>query len=279
MVQAARPMCCRACWAQKLSERLGQQVIVDNRPGAGGIIAAENVVNSPPDGYSIFIADTGHFAINVSLYKKLPYDPVRDFVPVIHAVYTPLFLVVGAAQPVQRLQDLLALAKSRPEGVLYGSSGNGSAHHLMMAEIKALTGANLIHVPYKGVAQSVPAVLAGDVVAIFVGLPSIQPHVKSGKARIIAVNKHTSLMPDIPSVAESGVPDFEGEVSIGLLAPAGTPADIVKKLNTEVNAVLNQPDVEQRLRGLGIVKIGGTPEQLGEAIRADIPALREDRAR
>lgn len=258
--------------AQKLSERLGQQVIVDNRPGAGGIIAAENVAKSPPDGYSLFIADTGHFAINVSLYKKLPYDPVRDFVPVIHAVSTPLFMAVGAAQPVRNLQELLALAKSRPEGVLFGSSGNGSVHHLAMAQIKALSGANLVHVPYKGVAQSVPAVLAGDVVTIFVGLPSILPHVKSGKARIIAVNtpRRTPLMPEVPTVAESGVPGFDVEVTIGFLAPAGTPADIVRKINTEIAAVLNMPDVEERLQGLGIDKIVSTPEQFGAVIRADI---------
>jgi len=257
--------------AQKLGERFDQQFIVDNRPGAGGIIAAENVARSPADGYSLFVADTGHFAINVSLYGHLPYDPLRDFEPVMLVASTPLFLAVGVMQPVKSVADLLALARSRPEGIAYGSSGSGSPHHLAMAEIGALTGANLVHIPYKGVAQSVPAVLTGDVVAVFAGLPSIMPHVKSGKARLIAVNtrERTPLMPDLPTVAET-VPGFDVGVSIGILAPAGTPADIVRKLNMELKAVLEAPDMVERLRALGIDVIASTPEQFAAAMRADV---------
>ena len=255
--------------ADKLSQRLGHPVIVDNRPGASGIIAAQIVQQAAPDGQTLFVADTGHFAINVSLHPKLPYDPRKDFVPVIEAIGSPLFLAVNSALPVNNVKELLALAKAKPEGLSYGSSGNGSVHHLGMAQIKAISGANLTHVPYKGVAQSVPAVLSGDVAAAFFGLPSILPHVKSGKARLIGVTERTPLMPDVVPVGEQ-LPGFNVRVTVGFLAPAGTPADAVKRLNGEIAAVLGMPDVEERLRTLGIDKIAGTPEQFRDVIRADI---------
>jgi tripartite-type tricarboxylate transporter receptor subunit TctC len=255
--------------ADKLSQRLGHPVIVDNRPGASGIIAAQIVQQAPPDGQTLFVADTGHFAINVSLNPKLPYDPRKDFVPVIEAIGSPLFLAVNSSLPVHNVKDLLALAKSKPEGLSYGSSGNGSVHHLGMAQIKTISGANLTHVPYKGVAQSVPALLSGDIVAAFFGLPSILPHVKSGKARLIGVTERTALMPEVVPVGEQ-LPGFNVRVTVGLLAPAGTPQDVVKRLNGDIAAVLGMPDVEERLRTLGIDKIAGTPEQFREVIRADI---------
>jgi tripartite-type tricarboxylate transporter receptor subunit TctC len=255
--------------ADKLSQRLGHPVIVDNRPGASGIIAAQIVQQAAPDGQTLFVADTGHFAINVSLNPKLPYDPRKDFVPVIEAIGSPLFLAVNSALPVHNVKDLLALARSKPEGLSYGSSGNGSVHHLGMAQIKTLSGANLTHVPYKGVAQSVPALLSGDIVAAFFGLPSILPHVKSGKARLIGVTERTALMPEVMPVGEQ-LPGFNVRVTVGLLAPAGTPEDVVKRLNGDIAAVLGMPDVEERLRTLGIDKIAGTPEQFREVIRADI---------
>ena len=255
--------------ADKLSQRLGHPVIVDNRPGASGIIAAQLVQQAAPDGQTLFVADTGHFAINVSLNPKLPYDPRKDFVPVIEAIGSPLFLAVNSPLPVHNVKDLLALAKSKPEGLSYGSSGNGSVHHLGMAQIKTISGANLTHVPYKGVAQSVPALLSGDIVAAFFGLPSILPHVKSGKARLIGVTERTPLMPEVVPVGEQ-LPGFNVRVTVGMLAPAGTPQDVVKRLNGDIAAVLGMPDVEERLRTLGIDKIAGTPEQFGELIRADI---------
>lgn len=260
--------------AERLQQRLGHPVIVDNRPGGSGVIAAQVVKAAAPDGMTLWVADSGHFAINVSLNPKLAYDPRKDFVPVIEAIGSPLFLAVNAAQPVHNVKELIALARSKPGGLLYGSSGNGSVHHLSLAQIQAISGAPMTHVPYKGVAQSVPAVLAGDVVTAFFGLPSILPHVKSGKARIIGVNEKTSLMPEVPAVAES-LPGFNSRVTVGFLAPAGTPADVVKKLNADIAAVLGEPAVEERLRGLGIDKIAGTPEQF----RAEIDAAIERWAR
>jgi tripartite-type tricarboxylate transporter receptor subunit TctC len=255
--------------ADKLSQRLGHPVIVDNRPGGSGVIAAQIVQSAAPDGQTLFVADTGHFAINVSLNPKLPYDPRKDFVPVIEAIGSPLFLAVNSAQPVRNVRELIALAKSTPSGILYGSSGNGSPHHLALAQIQALSGAPMTHVPFKGVAQSVPAVLNGDVVAAFFGLPSILPHVKSGKARLIGVTERTPLMPDVVAVAEQ-LPGFDVHVTVGFLAPAGTPPEIVKRLNADIASVLNLPDVEERLRTLGIDKIAGTPERFRDVIRSDI---------
>ncbi|MBI4293104.1 MAG: tripartite tricarboxylate transporter substrate binding protein [Betaproteobacteria bacterium] len=255
--------------AAKLSERNGHPVIVDNRPGASGIIAAQLVQQAAPDGQTLFVADTGHFAINVSLHSKLPYDPRKDFVPVIQAISTPLFLAVNSSLPVHNVNELIALARSKPEGLSYGSSGNGSVHHLGMAQITAVSGAKLTHVPYKGVAQSVPAVLSGDVAAAFFGLPSILPHVKSGKARLIGVTERTPLMPEVVPVADQ-LPGFSVRVTVGFLAPAGTPPDVVKRLNADIASVLNTPDVQERLRVLGIDKIAGTPDQFRDVIHADI---------
>ena len=255
--------------ATKLSERLGQPVIVDNRPGGSGLIAAQAVKQAAPDGQTLFVADTGHWAINVALRPDLPYDPLKDFTPVSQAVSTPLFLAVNSSLPVKNVAELVALANSRPGGLLYGSSGNGSPHHLGLAQIQTLTKANLQHVPYKGVAQSVPALLAGDIAVCFFGLPSIAPHVKSGKARIIGVTERTQLLPEATPIADQ-VPGFNVGVTIGFLAPTGTPAEIVRKLSGEIAAVLSMQDVEERLRTLGIDKVASTPEQFRNVIAADI---------
>ncbi len=253
----------------KLAERWGHPVIVDNRPGGSGIIAAQIVKQAAADGQSLFIADTGHWAINVALRPNLPYDPLKDFEPVIQAVSTPLFLAVNSELPVKNVAELVALAQSKPNGILYGSSGNGSPHHLGLAQIQTLMKANMTHVSYKGVAQSVPALLAGDITVAFYGLPSIQPHVKSGKARFIGVTYKTPLAPDVVPVADQ-VPGFNVGVTIGVLAPAGTPKSVIQKLNADFAAVLSLPDIEERLRALGIDKVASTPEQFREVMRADI---------
>jgi tripartite-type tricarboxylate transporter receptor subunit TctC len=253
----------------QLGENVGQQVVVDNRPGAGGLIAAELAMKAPSDGYTLFIADTGHVAINPALYKKLPYDPQKDFTPVTLAVSTPLFMAVNPRLPVETVKQFIDYAKTNP-GVPYGSSGNGSSHHLGMELLRSLTGVRLSHVPYKGVAQSVPAVIAGDVSIIIAALPSLAPHVKSGKVRLIAVGtpKRTPTQPNVPTVAESGVPGYEIDADIGFLAPAGTAREVVARLHSEIVKVLHTPAITQRLAGLGIDAVGSSPEEYAEAIRA-----------
>jgi len=184
--------------AQKLAER-GRPAIVDNRPGASGIVAAEIVMKAPPDGLTLFLADTGHYAINPALRAQLPYEPLRDFAPVIEAVDTHLFLTAGAALPVTSVAEFVVLSKSRPGGLLCGSSGNGSPHHLAVELLRVLSGANLVHVPYKGSAQAVTALLAGDVAAIFAGSSSTLAHVKAGKLRLLAaipLNNRTKITND-----------------------------------------------------------------------------------
>lgn len=255
----------------QLGENLRQQVVVDNRPGAGGIIAAENAMKSPPDGYTLFVADTGHVAINPAVYKDLPYDPRKDFAPVTLAVSTPLFMAANGQLPIENLRQFIDYAKAHP-GLSYGSSGNGSPHHLGMELLKQLTGLNLSHVPYKGVAQSVPAVVAGDVAIVIAALPSLAPHVKAGKIRLIAVGtlKRTPTQPNVPTADEAGVPGYEIDADIGFLAPAGTPRDVIAKLHDEIVKVLHTPDVTQRLATLGIDVLGSTPEEYAEAIRTKI---------
>ncbi|MSQ73005.1 MAG: tripartite tricarboxylate transporter substrate binding protein [Betaproteobacteria bacterium] len=258
--------------AQRLSDSLGQQFVVDNRPSAGGIVACELVARAAPDGYTLLVADVGQVAINPAIYSKLSYDPVKDFAPIGLMGTAPMFLVIHSSVPATGLKELIALVKSKPGQYNYGSSGIGSIHHLTMEMIKAQTGMEITHVPYKGSGQAVPAVVGGQVPMLLSALPSIAPHVKSGTLRILAVGtaKRTPQAPGVPTFAELGVPEVEFLPEIGLLAPAGTPAAIVARLSAEVAKAVRNPDTVQRFAALGIDPVGDTPESYAALIKSDI---------
>jgi len=256
---------------RKLSENIGQAVVVDNRPGAGGIIGTDIVAKAAPDGYTVLVGDTGPLCINPTLYQKLPYDAIKDFAPVTLAVSTPVYLVGHAGLPFQNVRQLIDYAKANP-GLPYGSTGVGSVHHLGMQLFASMAGVNMNHIPYKGVAQSIPAVISGDIAVVIAALPSVMPHVGTGKVRLLAVAgaKRTSNMPEVPTVAEGGLPGYDIKIDVGFLVPAGTPRAIVDKLNSEIIKVLNTPEVAQQLGKIGIDPVGSSPEQYAETIRADI---------
>lgn len=259
--------------AHKVSERLGQQIVVDNRPGAGGIVAAETVVRAAPDGYTLLIADSSVYSIGPNVQQRLPYDLQRDLAPVTLAASSPLFLAANGALPVQNLRDFVALARAKP-GMPYASSGVGTGHHLAMELLKSLAGIELTHVPYKGAGQSVPALVSGDVAVAFAGLNLLQPQAKAGKIRLlgVATGQRSALLPEMPTLAEAGVPGFDVNITLGFFLPAKAPAEIVARLNGELNAALASADVRERLFALGVEPVGTTPERFAAAIRAELDA-------
>jgi tripartite-type tricarboxylate transporter receptor subunit TctC len=255
---------------QKLAEGLGQQVTIENRGGAGGIPGTEAVARAAPDGYAFLVADVGQVAINPHLYAKLPYDPARDLTPVTLLGVANLFLVANQAVPVKDFGELVALARDKPGILNYGSSGVGSIHHLSMESLKAALGLSIVHIPYKGTGQSIPALVSGDVALAYAAMPSIAAHVKSGRVKVLAVStaKRSPTAPDVPTVAELGVPGYDFAPEIGLLAPAGTPPAIVARMSQEVARALKSPEVAQRFAQLDIVPVGNTPAEYAAQIRA-----------
>ena len=257
---------------QKLSESWRQPVVVENRPGAGGAIGMELAAKAPADGTTMVMGHIGTLAANPALYRSLSYDPVRDFAPVTLVAMVPNVLVVGPAVPSRSVAEFVALAKSRPGKLDYGSGGNGSAAHLAMEYFKLKAGVDLQHVPYKGTAPALTDLLGGQIAAILTGLPPVLQHVKPGKLRILGVASRERLaaFPDIPTIAESGVPGFEATQWYGLLVPAATPKDVVAKIQRDTAAALRDPAVNERLASEGAEPVGNTPEQFGAFIRSEI---------
>jgi tripartite-type tricarboxylate transporter receptor subunit TctC len=262
----ARPL------VQKLTESLGQQIIVDNRGGAGGNVGMELVAKAPPDGYTLAFALTAQLAVNPALFKKLPYDPVRDYEPISLLASGPYLLVVHPSLPVKSVKDIIALAKSRRGQIQYASSGNGSGGHLAAELLKSMAKIDMMHIPYKGGGQALIDVLAGQVQILFAPPASCAQYVQAGRLRAIAVStaKRSAALPNVPTIAESGLPGYDSGVWYAAVAPAGTPKDIVGKLHGEFVRALNTPDYHRLLVQNAIDPIGSTPEELGRFIKSEL---------
>ena len=259
-------------FAQKFSEAMGQTVLVDNRAGAGGNIATDLTAKAVPDGYTLLMTVSSH-AINVSLYRKLPYDPVKDFAPISVVAVAPNILTAHPSVPVASLRDLVTLAKAKPGEVSYGSPGSGTAQHLAMELFRSMAGIQLVHVPYNGGGPSTIAALGGQVPLLASSLPTALPHVRSGKLRALGVTsaQRSSLAPDLPTVTEAGgLPGYEATVWYGMLAPAATPVPIINKLNAEIERLLQLRDVQERLTTLGFEPHRNTPQEFAQLIKSDI---------
>ena len=258
---------------QKLSEIYGQPFVVENRPGAAGIIGTDLVAKSPADGYTLLMCSSGVFAVNPGLYgAKLPYDPVKDFAPITVAVSVPLFLVANANFPPSTVKELIAYAKANPGKVNFGSGGNGVTNHLAMELLRSTAGIDMVHVPYKGGPPALTGLIAGETQVMFETGPGALPHVKTGKLKAIAVGASTrsSAAPEVPTVAESGLPGFEAVAWICMAAPAGTPQPIVNKLRGDIVKVLAMPDVKEKFIALGADPVGNTPEEFSAYLKTEI---------
>jgi tripartite-type tricarboxylate transporter receptor subunit TctC len=255
---------------QKLAEALGQQILIENRPGAGGTIGTDAVARAAADGYTLLMASPSH-AITPSLYK-LSFDPVKDFAPVTLAVIAPYVLVVHPSLPVRSMKDLIAFAKARPDQLLWCSSGNGSAPHLALELLKMMTGVQITHVPYKGTGPGITDLIAGRVSVTAASVPSTMPHVNAGRLRALAVGSRarSQIAPQFPTVAESGIPGYEIDVWHGTMAPAGTPKDIVARLHIETARIIAQPDVRERMLVAGLEPVGNSPEQFSAYVREEV---------
>ena len=257
---------------QKLTEAWGQAVIIDNRPGANGNIGTEYAAKATPDGYTLLMVTAGTHGINPGLYRKLGFDAVKDFAPVSLVAMVPNVFVVNNAVPTKDLKEFIAYAKANQGKLNYGSPGNGSTAHLSMELFKSMTGIQMVHVPYKGSAGVLADLIGGQIVVTMDNMPPYVPQVKAGKIRALAVSpaRRSPALPDVPTVAEAGVPGYDSGAWFGLVAPANTPKDLVDKLSRETARILKLPDVSARLADLGAESVGSTPEQFSAHIKAEI---------
>lgn len=257
--------------APRLTELLGQQILIDNRPGAGSQIGTELVARAAPDGYTLLHVDTS-FTSNPSLYRKLPYDSIKDFTPISVLASAPVVLMIHPSVPVKSLQEMMALAKSRPGELNFATGGTGSATHLGLELFKSVTGLDLVHIPYKGSGPAAVAVLSGQVVMTFASPSATAPHVAAGKLRPLAItgNKRNVAMPQVPTFVESGIRGVDSDTYWVSLAPVGTSREIIVTLNGAMSKVLQLPDIRQRLLGLGFEPITGTPEEAATHVREAI---------
>ncbi|MBI2291829.1 MAG: tripartite tricarboxylate transporter substrate binding protein [Betaproteobacteria bacterium] len=256
-------------FAQKLTGELGQQFVVENRPGAASNIAGDLVAKSPPDGYTLLMSSGTALGTNMAIYTKMPYNPLKDFAPIAMLVYQGNALVVNPTVPAKTVKELIALAKARPAQLNFGSGGNGSSQHMTAELFSKMTGVKMVHVPYKGGAPALVDLIAGQIDLVFSPLPEAIPYIQSGRVRALGVTggKRSANLPDLPTIAEGGVPSFEFEGFLGIAGPAGMPKNVVARLNAALNKALTADDVKKRMYDLGLRLAGGTPEQLATHMR------------
>ena len=257
---------------QKMSETFGQPVVIENRPGANGNIGTDVAAKATPDGHTLLMVTAGTHGINPSLYRKLPWDAVKDFAPVSLVAMVPNIFVVNNSVPAKSIKEFIAYLKANPNKFNYGSPGNGSTAHLSMELFKTMTGTSMQHIPYKGSAGVLTDVMGGQILATMDNMPPYLPQVKAGKIRALAVSttKRSPAVPDVPTVAEAGVPGYNAGAWFGLVAPVGTPKPIIEKLATETQRILKLPDVNERLSALGAEPVGDRPEQFSAHIKSEI---------
>ncbi len=257
---------------QKFTEEWKQPVVVENRPGANGNIGTDMAAKSAPDGYTLLMTTAGPHGINPTLYRKLPFDAIKDFAPISLVAMVPNLLSVNPSLPVKNVKELIALAKSKPGGLSYGSPGNGSTGHLSMELFKSMSGTNMVHIPYKGSAGVLADLVGGQVQVVIDNMPPYLPQLKAGKIRALAVTtaQRSPAVPELPTMAEAGVPGYEAAAWFGLVAPAGTPKDILDKLSAETAKILKLPDVREKLASQGAEAVGNSPEAFGAFIKAEI---------
>ncbi|MDP3159744.1 MAG: tripartite tricarboxylate transporter substrate binding protein [Reyranella sp.] len=258
--------------AKRVSESIGQPIVIENRGGAGSIVGTDMVAKAAPDGYTLLLGQSGPISINPAVYKTLPYDPVKDFAPITMTTAYPYILVVNSELPAKTLQEFVALAKSKPGAMNYGSTGVGAANHLVAELFNSKAGLQMTHIPYRGTALAVGDLLGGQLSVVFGDPISVLPHIRSGKLRALAVTslERSPVAPEVPTVAESGYPGFEALAWHGILAPAKTPPEIVKKLNAEIAKALADPETNKLLTNQAMQTVGNTPEAFAAFIQKDI---------